>query len=178
MRLIVLGSGSIAKQHLKNLKDIELELLPLRESESLNFLENNTLDPEYDLCLICTSSYLHDQIVIRLCEKEIPFYCEKPFLLQETSLAIFQDTAFKKVFSKSCVGFNLRYHPGVQRLKQIIKTYNNKDLSFEIHVGSDVTTWRSDRTIDDLYSLDNQRGGGAVSELSHELDLATFLFSN
>ncbi len=176
MRLIVFGSGSIAKQHQKNLNELNYEVVSIRERETISFLTTNELIPKDDLCVICTSTYLHDEIVYLLCKKEIPFYCEKPFLLKKQSLEIYEDLKFRKTLKKSCIGFNLRYHPGLQALKDIIKKHKCKDLSFEINVCSDVTTWRQNRPIEELYSLDDSRGGGALSELSHELDYATFIF--
>jgi hypothetical protein len=71
------------------------------------------------------------------------------------------------------VGYNLRFNPVVNYLKNSIK--NKKINHININCRSNLKTWR--KNIE--YSKSNtaeKRGGGALLELSHELDYFKYIF--
>ncbi|MFN0044112.1 MAG: Gfo/Idh/MocA family protein, partial [Alphaproteobacteria bacterium] len=72
------------------------------------------------------------------------------------------------------VGYNLRFHPLAQALRQWLD--GKRAISAEIHVGQHLADWRPGRDHRTGYSANAAQGGGALRDLSHELDLALWLF--
>lgn len=72
------------------------------------------------------------------------------------------------------VGYNLRFHPLAQRLQTLLG--ERAIVSAEIHVGQHLADWRPGRDHRASYSGDAEAGGGVLRDLSHELDLALWLF--
>ena len=176
-RILFFGSGSIAKQHKQNLQDLDLQIYELKERELNNIdLKKYLIDNKIELGIVCTTSRNHFGIIKDLVENEIPFYCEKPLFLSRKDADFFIKQN-KKVLTKSCVGFNLRYHPAIKFLKNILENTKDK-IGFQIIVAHDVTKWRKDRELDTLFSLKKKLGGGAISELCHEIDFANYLFKS
>jgi predicted dehydrogenase len=77
-------------------------------------------------------------------------------------------------FRGAGVGYNLRFHPAVRALRAALagRTTQMADL----HVGQWLGDWRPGRVVAATYSATHAGGGGALRDLSHELDLATWLF--
>lgn len=170
--ILIIGRGSISKQHQENIRShFDLSIIEISEKENLSsFLRNN----EFDGAIICSSTSLHQENIIHLYENAVPFYCEKPAFLNLNFLGKLKemDPAF---LAKCSIGFNLRYHSVIKKIREVIKK-NYNQLFFSLSVGSDVREWRQSREIDSIYSLSKSRGGGAIAELSHEIDLAVYLF--
>lgn len=170
--ILIIGRGSISKQHQDNIRsDLNLNIKEISEKENLSsFLRNY----KFDGAIICSSTSLHQKNIIDLYDNGIPFYCEKPAFLNLNFLSKLKkmDPEF---LSKCSIGFNLRYHSVIKKIKEIIGD-NFNQLFFSLSVGSDVREWRQSRGIDSIYSLSRTRGGGAIAELSHEIDLAAYLF--
>lgn len=73
------------------------------------------------------------------------------------------------------VGFHLRFHPLVQRLRKALE--GQKILSAHMYVGQHLSTWR-DRPVKEQYSAYKAQGGGVIRDLSHELDMLGYLFGD
>jgi predicted dehydrogenase len=174
--IVIIGTGSIAKQHTKNLQK-QYQIHQFKGSETTAdalqfFLDGNPITA----VIICTFSSSHMKFVKVCIECNIPFYSEKPICLSSKDIK-FLDEHNQTAISKSCVGFNLRYHPALIWLKEKVSKHPHP-INFNIRVGHDVTLWRPDRLLSDIFSLNHIKGGGAVSELSHECDFACYLFND
>ena len=75
---------------------------------------------------------------------------------------------------KIFLGYNLRFHPCIEKLKKILD--NEKVLSASVYTGQYLPDWRPLRDYKKTYSSRKKDGGGVLLELSHELDYLTFLF--
>lgn len=174
-KILFLGTGSISFQHQENIKGIEIDVKQLRERDLNNInLGKYLIEEGIRLAVVCTTSASHHQILEVLLQHKIPFYCEKPLFLNNNNLKTFR-AEHEETLIKCCVGFNLRYHPGIVYLKKILKDSNER-IGFQIHVAHDVTKWRKNRDYESLFSLKKELGGGAISELCHEIDFANYLF--
>ncbi|MDB9702528.1 gfo/Idh/MocA family oxidoreductase [Rhodospirillales bacterium] len=77
-------------------------------------------------------------------------------------------------FARIKVAFNLRFHPALQRFREIIGT---RDVhAATAYVGSYLPDWRPETDYRQSYSADQHRGGGVLRDLSHELDYLTWIF--
>ena len=72
------------------------------------------------------------------------------------------------------VGYQLRFHPGIRRLREAIGGRRCRLAQF--YVGQHLDDWRPGRPARDSYSGQAAKGGGVLRDLSHELDLALWLF--
>lgn len=77
-------------------------------------------------------------------------------------------------FRCSGVGYNLRFHPAVRALR--VALAGRRVQMADLHVGQWLGDWRPGRAVAATYSATRAAGGGALRDLSHELDLATWLF--
>lgn len=71
------------------------------------------------------------------------------------------------------VGYNLRFHPLVPRLRELLR--DRRILSIQAYVGQHLSLWRPGRDFRQCYSAHRDQGGGVLRDLSHELDLVQLL---
>lgn len=72
------------------------------------------------------------------------------------------------------LAYNLRFHPLLTALKEHLA--GQRILSAQIYCGQYLPDWRPGTDYRQSYSADPARGGGVLRDLSHELDLARWLF--
>lgn len=77
-------------------------------------------------------------------------------------------------FAALGVGYNLRFHPAVQALRDALG--GTSALTVNASVGQHLPDWRPGTDYRLSYSADPARGGGVLRDLSHELDLLIWLF--
>ena len=76
-------------------------------------------------------------------------------------------------FAGVAVAYPLRFDAALVRLKALLT--GAEVLSAELHVGQYLPDWRPGRDYREVYSAHAAAGGGALRDLSHELDLAGWL---
>jgi predicted dehydrogenase len=77
-------------------------------------------------------------------------------------------------FARTAVGYNLRFHPVIRALRRELAD-RAVDMA-TLHVGQWLGSWRPGREMAASYSASRAAGGGVLRDLSHELDLALWLF--
>lgn len=73
------------------------------------------------------------------------------------------------------VAYNLRFHPLLIALRNRVQAAG-RILNVVVHVGQDLRQWRTGRAVEHTYSSRKSEGGGALRDLSHELDYLVWLF--
>ena len=76
-------------------------------------------------------------------------------------------------FAALFVAYNLRFHPGVQLLRDTLR--GMQVLSVQAYVGQYLPTWRPGRDYREVYSARKDEGGGVLRDLSHELDFLNWI---
>lgn len=76
-------------------------------------------------------------------------------------------------FGPTMVAYPLRYHPAILALKRELG--DQPVLSAQFYVGQYLPDWRPGTDYRQCYSAHAAQGGGALRDLSHELDLANWL---
>ena len=76
-------------------------------------------------------------------------------------------------FASVFVGYNLRFHPGLQRLRQLLS--GERVLSVQAYAGQYLPDWRPGRDYRNSYSSSRRAGGGVLRDLSHELDALSWI---
>jgi predicted dehydrogenase len=127
-----------------------------------------------DMVWICSPTSLHAEQVMEVLEKGLPVFVEKPVASSlESALQIHE--AWKKLREKPLVwvGCNMRFHPGVLRLKQALEEgLAGRPLIFRIHFSHYLPNMRPGTDYRQTYAAKASMGGGIVLDDIHDIDLA------
>lgn len=174
MRALVVGFGSAGERHARLLSELCDKVGVVSRRPTARPLAFGTVDdaltqftPDYVVVANETSAHRSTLERLQQCGFNKPVLVEKPLWRS-------RDAELPKPFAKLFVGYNLRFHPVIQALRQHIA--GRKVISAEIHCGSWLPDWRPARDYRTTSSALRASGGGALHDLSHELDYANWLF--
>lgn len=173
MNALVVGYGSIGVRHARILvglgchtavvsrREVDFPLLYPGLAEALA-----AEHPDY--IVIANSTNLHHDALSMLAQFGYSgtVLVEKPLFRNWVEIA---SHPFREVF----VAYNLRFHPVIQRLKTILD--GERILSVQAYVGQYLPEWRPMSDYRASYSASAEQGGGALRDLSHELDYLTWM---
>ena len=172
---VIIGYGSIGKKHYKNLKKIkEVNKIFIISShrKGKNFYKdlNDIKKFNIDYFIICNETYKHHKYFLII---------EKNF---SDKIVLIEKPVFHKYFitnlrlkNQYFVGYNLRFHPVINKLKNLIK--GEQILNIDIKCNSYLPNWRK-RYYKNCYSVTKNQGGGVGLDLSHELDYLIYIFGD
>jgi predicted dehydrogenase len=187
LKVLFFGLGSIGQRYYRLLRDnFDFDIFALRTSNKYDYRRNNyycllpasqnlwgwddvdSIKP--DVAIITNPTYLHIETAIQCAERGMHLFITKPVdCKHDYSLTHLKNLVTAK--GLTCyIAYPLRHLPLVRKLKQ--KNYKNSTWQFVCH--TNLAKWRDYQT----YSASYLRGGGALLELSHELDLATHLLGD
>ena len=178
--ILVIGFGSIAKKHVITLKKIDknIKILKLKiKDKKISFQKINKLIEKFKLkaALICSPANTHLNYINFLKEKKINYLVEKP-VIKDDQLKLFSKTYDKKIGITEIVGYQLRYNKIIVKIKKILLSKTlGKINNVKIFVNSYLPYWRT-KNFKNSLSLSQKLGGGALLELSHEIDYMLWLF--
>jgi len=178
-RLIIAGMGSIGLRHARlysSLPGLQVEVCDSREEglrEARALLPDAAQWSDYsaavasrpDYVLVATPHQAHAEMACLALENGCRVLCEKPMShhLDEASL---MTTCARKTGSPLAIGFHLRFHPSVVRLRAMLQSGEAGDLLFVRY------------RVDSLVTLENSRSryqahlpGALLMDYSHGLDL-------
>lgn len=174
MKVLIIGYGSIGKRHesvlnsFKEIKKIDIVTKQNLDNKntfySIKKIENLDI---YDYFIIASETNKHYEQLSYLeskVSKKIIF-CEKPLYETKKELNIIKNKVY--------VGYVLRFHPLLQRLKK--ELVNEKIISININCGQYLPTWRTNIDYKSSYSAKKNEGGGVLLDLSHEIDYLQWL---
>jgi predicted dehydrogenase len=191
MLILVVGTGSIGRRHIKN-------LMHLVEDPSFIFTRSNSREDDYsrkiganvvssikeavvlkpDLAVIATPSAMHIEALNEILPLSIPCYIEKPVITTMEHCEQLKNI-LKEVnpVPVTLTGCNLRYLPSLIKLRQSIKDkIIGKIVRVNMQVGQWLPDWRPGQDYRRSYSAKAEQGGGVVLDLIHEIDMARWLF--
>lgn len=183
MKVVVIGFGSIGKRHVNNLLSLGiLNVVLLRTSKKgneLNLQEITKLEEiikiNPDFVIVSNPTSLHFQSLKFLVQHQINILCEKPFLYKPEEWDLLKPF-LKNYKGKANIVFNLRFHPCVQKVKELIfEGTLGKIHSARFFVGQYLPDWRPETNHLNSYSASKRMGGGVVMDLVHEIDIAEYL---
>ena len=172
---LIIGYGSIGKRHHKILKKLnyfkKIFILSKRNlliKDQSNLIQNLKDAKDKNITYIVIASRTENHLIHI---KEIEKYFKNLYILVEKPI-------FEKFFNinvkknKYFVGYNLRFNPIILYLKKYLK--NKKIIFFDIKCTSFLPSWR--KKSEYFKSNSSGNGGGALLELSHEIDYAQLIF--
>lgn len=189
--LAVIGLGNIATRHRRNLKNLFPESRLFAMSASGRIPEEIISDCDQvvssideliqqgvEFVLVASPAPFHAQHSIPLLEASIPTLIEKP-VTADVEDARKLIAAAEHNQTPVAVGYCLRYLPSAQVVKQLLEAQSvGTLLNAQIEIGQYLPDWRPTKNYQETVSAKANLGGGALLELSHELDYTQWLLGD
>jgi predicted dehydrogenase len=187
MRFLIAGFGSIGRRHLRNLHALgETDILLYRTHRStLPDDETQDLPVETDLAaalahrpdavIVANPTAAHLDVAIPAAGAGCALLIEKPVThsLERTDEL---SRAVEKNGGRLLVGFQFRFHPGLQAAKQLLEEGAiGRPVSARAHWGEYLPGWHPWEDYRQGYSARADLGGGVVLTLSHPIDYLGWL---
>jgi len=190
MKILIVGLGSIGKRHLGNLialrKKDEISVLTsqnkvidnkfLHKIHSKFFYINKALEYRPDVVIISTPSSSHIKLATKFAEIGSHLFIEKPFSNSFHGVDELINLCHKKKL-QLMVGYNMRLWPSLKKVKKFIDSkIIGETLYARAYVGQYLPDWRPGQDYKLSVSAKKKLGGGAILELSHEIDYLYWFF--
>ncbi|MFY8272910.1 Gfo/Idh/MocA family protein [Pseudoalteromonas sp. SSDWG2] len=187
--LAVIGLGNISNRHRRNLKALypDAQVLAMSASgrpitslpQCADAMVSNVdelVAARPDLVIIASPAPMHHYHAQVLLKAGVACIVEKPLCADSTQAKELMD-ALIGVKTPVAVGYCLRYMPSAIKMKELVYSGGLGEIySIHIEVGQYLPDWRPDTDFRQTVSARKELGGGALLELSHELDYANWLF--
>ena len=186
-RILIVGLGSIGKRHLR----IARELFPQKKIAVLRH-KADSFTPEHadfsfstiadaldfapQIAVIANPATFHLSVALELAKIGTHLLIEKPLSATTRGVAeLLSVCSRKKVLL--AMGYNLRYLPSLQQFKTMLDdNVIGTVWSVRSEVGQYLPSWRPDSDYRKGVSAQYLLGGGALLELSHEIDYLRWIF--
>lgn len=189
MHILVIGAGNIGRRHIQNLAQhsditkvtvLDPYLKPIPAPLPPVFLAvtewESITDTSFDGIIIATPTATHYSIAKQVYD-HIPL--NTPPILVEKPLAL--DSCQGNYLTSSVtpihVAYSMRFHPAIQTIKQQIDAGAiGRPLFATARVGQYLPDWHPDQDYRAHYVAHRDQGGGALLDLSHEIDYLNWMF--
>ncbi|HMD82084.1 MAG TPA: Gfo/Idh/MocA family oxidoreductase [Anaerolineales bacterium] len=188
MKFLIAGLGSIGRRHFRNLIALgEQDIVLLRshhatlpDDELAGYpIETNITEAlnkhEPDAAIIANPTSLHLDVAIPATEAGCHILLEKPVSNSVQRLDVLQNAA-QKSGSRILVGFQFRYHPTLNKARELIRHGAlGRVLTVHAHWGEYLPQWHPWEDYRQSYSARADLGGGVILTLMHPLDYLRYL---
>jgi len=183
LRFLIVGLGSIGRRHFDNLtqmEGVEVSVLSRRQIARPGTRVYGSLDEalneEFEAVFIANETALHVPTAIAFAERGCNLFIEKP--LSDSLTGVDRLTELVSKYNlKVMIGCNLRFHPVVRLGKDLLQEGKiGRVISARMEAGGYLPDWRPGRDCRDCYSASEEKGGGVILDLIHELDYAYWYF--
>jgi predicted dehydrogenase len=188
MKFLIAGLGSIGRRHFRNLialgeKDIVLlrtRKATLPDDELAGYpvatdLKEALQKHKPDAVVVANPTSMHLDVAIPAAEAGCDILLEKPVSHSLERLDVLQNTA-EKSGSKILVGFQFRYHPTLNKARELIRSNAlGRILTVHAHWGEYLPQWHPWEDYRQSYAARANLGGGVIVTLTHPLDYLRYL---
>ncbi len=185
-RFLICGLGSIGRRHARVIHQgwPSIELGVMRSGLGLDCPELSLINQQFsdyeaaiawkpDAAVIASPAPFHQQQALALAKQGISLLIEKPVGVGSESMQAWDELLELSAYVPILVGYVLRYDPCAAHVKQTIESQKlGRVLEADFYCGSWLPEWRPNADYRESVSGRRSLGGGALQELSHELDLA------
>ena len=184
------GLGSIGLRHLEVLNKIgKFDIAAYRTKKGLKkipeeiggkikyfYNEKDAFTWNPDFMVVSNPTNLHLKYLLKSVDYKIDALIEKPIASDFTQIKKAEDK-IKNRKNNIYVGYNLRFHPIITKIKEIIDLGKfGKVLKAELYVGEYLPFWHPYEDYRKSYAAKKELGGGVLRTLSHEIDLGQYWF--
>jgi len=175
VKALVIGYGSIGQRHARILGELGCRVAVVSRrsipfSPCFSTLKDGLTGwcPDYVVVASRTNEHLKSV-------QDLARYGFQGRVLMEKPLFDKVSEIPSHVFTHAAVAYNLRCHPLIMELKEMLKP-PVRIITANIHVGSYLPGWRPGTDYRESYSAKKEGGGGVLRDLSHEIDYANLFF--
>ena len=184
-RVLVCGAGSIGTRHITNLLHLGADVSVWRaRSELLADIakdypvricsELSSAIEAADAVVVATATDQHVSIARHTLLAGKPMYIEKPLSHDWVGVDELRCLAEGKNIE---VGCQFRAHPNLIALSCKLKQSEyGRPITYRLAMGHRLDVWRPSQDYRQGYSARSERGGGALFDLIHQIDIALWLF--
>jgi len=185
--ILVIGFGSIGRRHLENLLQLKnVKLIVYTKRTDLNsFKEQGVkisnsltecLNENPDIGFITNETSLHIPIAIKLAQNGLDLFIEKPLSNSSKDIKkLYSIVKKKKLITQ--MGCNLRFHPCIKKIKNLIDQRKiGKIISAQVQNSSYLPDQHRWEDYKKSYAARNDLGGGVTLTLIHEIDYMYWFF--
>jgi predicted dehydrogenase len=188
-RILLVGLGSIGTRHLRLARaqfpnaDIrilrhKLESTPPEFSNGSLMTIQEVIAFAPQIAIISNPSTFHIAIAQPLAEMGVHILVEKPLSASLEGIRRLIETS-KEHNTVLMVGYNLRFSTSLQYFRDLLRQGAiGEFLSVRCEVGQFLPSWRPQKDYRQGVSARKELGGGALLELSHELDYLGWIFGD
>ncbi|MBI4926597.1 MAG: Gfo/Idh/MocA family oxidoreductase [Anaerolineae bacterium] len=187
MKFLIAGYGSIGRRHLRNLRELGEQDIVLYRSRRSTLPEDEiaglpvetdldaALAHKPDAVIISNPTALHLQVAIPAAERGCAILMEKPIAHDLSQVDEFR-RAVKRGGAVVLVGFQLRFHPTLQRAAALLaEGAIGKVTSARAHWGEYLPNWHPWEDFRQGYAARPDLGGGVILTLCHPFDYLRWL---
>lgn len=185
-RILICGLGSIGRRHVRTIKKCfpGVQLGVVRSGFGTQCPEQKLISKHFtdlhaallwlpDAAVISGPAPCHQQQALVLAREGIPLLIEKPIGDGNERQEEWEELNLLSNKVPVLVGYVLRHDPCAKFVNQKIKSeYLGKVIEADFYCGSWLPEWRPNHSYENSVSSCRSLGGGALLELSHEIDLA------
>ncbi|THH39517.1 Gfo/Idh/MocA family protein [Neolewinella litorea] len=185
---LIIGGGSIGKRHLRNLQSLGFHnIWVLRREDDPDFASQyqvtiitsyeDATNIDFEAVFVCTPTSLHNEGIAFAVRNDAAIFMEKPLIHEQKGL-IEAKKLLKHHKGVFFIGFMLRFHPLVRKIKEVLKGGELGSVySARLAFGSYLPSWHPWEDYKTSYASRSELGGGVINTITHELDLIQYLFS-
>ena len=187
--ILIIGKSLIALRHYKILKSklSEKKFFFLGRNKQLFYFNGNkflNLKKKFNLdkicfymIVICTTSDKHIFYLKKFYKNTKHIFVEKPFsnnLKEAQNFLKYYKTS--RIKPKIQIGYNLRYLKSLKKFKLFVDNKKMGKIYYvNCYVGKSLDQWRNGKL---NFAASKKNGGGALLELSHEIDYLKWIFGS
>ena len=191
MKIFIAGLGSIGRRHFRNLIALgETDIVLLRthkatlpDEELAGYpveadLEEALQKHKPEAVIVANPTSMHLDVAIPAAEAGCHILLEKPVSHSLERLDVLQNAA-QRSGSKILVGFQFRYHPTLNKARDLIQAAAlGQVLSVHAHWGEYLPQWHTWEDYRQSYAARADLGGGVIVTLTHPLDYLRYLLGD
>ncbi len=188
MKILIAGLGSIGRRHLRNLRAMNIgEFVLLRSQRSTlpddalagipteHYITAALQRHQPDAVVVSNPTALHLDIAIPAANAGCHLLLEKPISHTMTGISTLAKIVAQKNL-KVLVGFQFRFHPGLQRIKELLDSgMIGAVTSVQAHWGEYLPAWHPWEDYRMGYAARADLGGGVLLTLCHPFDYLRWL---
>jgi predicted dehydrogenase len=188
MKFLIAGLGSIGRRHFRNLIALgEQDIVLLRSHKATlpdDELAGYPVETDIhealqkhkpDAVIVANPTALHLHVAIPAAKAGCHILLEKPVSDSLERLDLLQQAAQSSA-SKILVGFQFRYHPTLNKARELIRSGAlGKVLTIHAHWGEYLPQWHPWEDYRQSYAARADLGGGVIRTLTHPLDYLRYL---
>lgn len=186
-RILIVGLGSIGQRHLRLARDLlpkaDIRVLRHQAGSAVPATANGGVFSIDDaiafapqIAVIASPAPFHIATAQALAEVGVHLLIEKPLSASLDGVTRLLETCHQRG-TVLLTGYNLRFLPSLQRFRDLLgEGVVGNVLSVRCEIGQYLPSWRPDSDYRQGVSARRELGGGALLELSHELDYLRWIF--